>query len=135
MIDRIEKLERSVRSNSAAPTFPIYDPANPPQDAIDAQIFIGTDDSINWFDGTNWNTSAPSNVIVDAAPQDVIEGQIAVGSDCSLCWFSNGSWHGAPATLATVTATPQDVLECQLIVGSNCIAWYCDGQWYGLVSS
>lgn len=133
---RLSSVERLVSAVVAAPTLPIYDPANPPQDAVDAQIFIGTDDSINWFDESTatWNTCASSDVVVGNIPQDVLEGQIVIGSDDSLCWYSNGLWHGVAPTLATVGNTPQDPLEGQIVIGMDSLCWYSSGSWYGVSS-
>jgi hypothetical protein len=128
---RISHAEDSVRRIQAAPTVPIIDPTNQPQDPLDSQIVIGVDDSINWYDGASWNTHAAS-VISGTGPQDPLEGQVAIGSDNSLCWYSNAAWRGAAGQLAVASGSlPQDPLEGQLVVGSNSIIWFSNGDWYG----
>lgn len=132
---RLILIERSVEEIIAAPTFPIYDPADLPQDAVDAQVFIGTDDSINWFDGTSWNTYAALDAVEGIIPQDLIEGQIVIGSDNSLCWYSNGIWHGVAGSLATGNP-PQDAVEGQLVLGDiGNLCWFSNGNWYGVAGS
>ena len=132
---RLEMLEQHYQRAQVAPTFPIYDVANMPQDAVEAQIVIGTDDSINWFDGTNWQTNPGSAAAPNNVPQDPLEGQIVLGSDNSLCWYSNGNWHGVAGSLATGNP-PQDSLEGQIALGvDNSLCWFVGGAWYGISAS
>lgn len=61
---RIERLQ-----NNAAPTVPIYDPTNFPQDAVEGQIALGTDDSAwKFFNGT-WKKLG-GGLAFDTYPQD-----------------------------------------------------------------
>jgi hypothetical protein len=99
-----------------------------PQDSIKGQIAVGTDGSINWFNGTEWQTKVgiPSG---GNPPQDAVNGQIAIGSDHSLNWCVNDTWYGAPGTPATGNA-PQDAVQGQLVLGVGAPCWFDEGQWW-----
>lgn len=56
--DRLRRAEDSLR-DKPAPTFPIYDMTNPPQDAIEGQVAINAnDDTLWWYSNGSWHTGA-----------------------------------------------------------------------------
>lgn len=129
-MQRIQELERIVQAHIPAPTVPIYDSADLPQDAVAGQVAIGTDNSFNWFGGTNWHTQAGSPSTVNAAPLDVLEGQIAIGTDGSFHWYVNGQWYSAAFQSSTIGASPQDPLAGQIAIGNDgSFHWY-DSNWH-----
>lgn len=134
LLHRIIALETEISRVMAAPTLPIYDPSNPPEDAVECQVFIGTDNSLNWYSSGSWHTKAGVLSTVNNTPQDVIEGQIVIGADDSLHWFVNGDWYTA-VFAATGGNPPQDAVIGQIAVGnSDNFCWYSNGSWYSLAS-
>jgi len=129
LYNRLCVVERDLERVVAAPTYPIYDVSHLPQDDVKGQIALGKDNSINWYDGTTWNTKA-GTLSGGTAPQDAIPGQVAIGSDNSLNWYVNGAWYGAPGNMASGNP-PQDAIQGQLVVGTNSICWFVAGAWYG----
>ena len=127
---------RLERVGSAAPTFPIYDITNPPQDALEAQVAIdGPTDSVAWFSSAAWFTQAPTGTPATDLPQDAVEGQFAIGSDTTFYWYSNGAWHNA-AGFATDGNPPQDFMDGQIVIGNADNFCYCVGQvWYTFPSA
>lgn len=125
---RLQYVERGIERIIAAPTFPIYDVDDLPQDAIKGQIVLGTDGSINWFDGT-WHTRI-DNTSIGSPPQDVVNGQIVIGLDNSLHWFVNDTWYGV-AGVSCIGNPPQDAINGQLAIGNSCIVWFSNDDWYG----
>jgi hypothetical protein len=129
--NRLSVVERDLNKMIAAPTFPIFDVNDLPQDVINGQIAICTDGSINWFLNDTWNTFVGSASTVGDIPQDVVEGQIVIGLDNSLNWFVNDTWYGVAGTAASGNP-PQDALEGQIVLGVAGLCWFINGQWYGL---
>lgn len=136
MLDHFHKrfsvVERELEKIIAAPTFPIYDTSDLPDDVINGQIGIGTGGSINWFIDDIWNTAPGTLSTVGNLPQDVVEGQIAIGSDNSLNWFVNGNWYGIAGVPASGNP-PQDAVDGQIAIGNGSLVWYV-GSWYGFTS-
>lgn len=129
-LNRIDELERSVRMLVQAPTVPIYDPTNLPQDAVRGQIAVGSDASFNWFGGTNWHTQAGTPSATGNVPQDMIDGQIAIGTDGSFHWAFDGTWYSAAFQSSTVGNVPQDVLAGQIVIGTDgTLHWYDGTDW------
>lgn len=119
METRLDKLESLMQSHQQAPTVPIYDPTDLPQDAVTGQIAIGSDSSFNWFDGTSWQTQAGVFSIVGNVPQDSVDGQIAIGTDGSFHWHLNGTWFTAAAQDSIEGHTPQDAIVGQVVIGTD----------------
>ena len=69
---------------------------NPPQDAVEGQIVIGSDHSLNWFAQGKWYGKGGHHVdtvYVTFPPQDNVQGQLATGAN-GLFWFDEGNWYG-----------------------------------------
>lgn len=133
MFDILIQYENDLRLLIAAPTVPIYEITNLPQDAVECQLAIGSDDSLNWYSSGSWHTIADGGVTINSVPQDVVEGQIVVCLDgTGIAWFSNGNWHAAAGT-STSGNPPQDAIEGQIAIGnSDNLCYYSNGQWYTL---
>lgn len=126
---RLSDLERHANRYYSAPTFPIYDVNNFPQDSFDGQVAIGTDDSINWYSSGAWHTQAPTDPTIVHAPIDALEGQIVTSDDNSLCWFSNGAWHGGAGVVCTGNP-PIDPIDSQLALGNDILCWRNGDNWF-----
>jgi hypothetical protein len=129
---RLQIVERDLDRKIAAPTFPVYDVDNLPDDVVNGQIVIGTDGSINWFADDAWNTKVGGLSTIGDVPQDVVEGQVVIGLDDSLNWFVNGSWYGVQGISANGNP-PQDAVNGQIAIGNNSIVWFSNDQWHGFI--
>ncbi len=87
---KICKLERQVAllQNNSAPTVPIYDPANFPQDAVEGQIAIGSDDNLWKYVSGVWSEAGGGGITVEWMQYSFDTGQtIASGSSAQLDWL------------------------------------------------
>ena len=64
---RLVAVENKLHKVQVAPTFPIYDINDLPQDVVTGQIALGTDNSIGWFDGS-WHTYPGSPSFIGNMP-------------------------------------------------------------------
>lgn len=116
---RLDYIERINLMRNTAPTVPIYNPSNMPQDPVLAQIAVGTDNSFNWFAPDNtWHTQAGSLATPGVMPQDQIDGQIVIGTDGGFYWHIT-NWYTAAFVDSIPGIVPQDPIEAQIVVGSN----------------
>lgn len=127
---RLSRLEDGIHNLRVAPTFPIYDPNTLPQDFIEGQVVIGTNNALYWYSNGALHHQSPSAPVLGSMPQDAIEGQIVIGSNHNLCWYSSGAWHGGPG-FAVIGNPPQDAVTGQLAIGNgDILCWHQDGTWY-----
>jgi hypothetical protein len=131
--NRLKVVERDLDRKVDAPTFPVYDPTNLPQDAVNGQIALGTDGSFNWCIADVWHTQAGVLSTLGNIPQDAVEGQIVVGTNNSLNWYVNGLWYGGAGALVAGNP-PQDAVENQIALSTISPIWYTNGSWYGFDS-
>jgi hypothetical protein len=130
LIDRVANAEQVVNRAMQAPTVPIYDPTNLPQDVVTAQVAVGTDYSFNWYDGSSWHTKAGALSVVGNIPQDAVDGQIVIGVDGSFHWFISGTWYTAMFAASTLGSVPQDTVLGQVAIGADgSFHWYDGTQW------
>lgn len=127
---RIDDAERLLQRNHNAPTVPVYDPSNMPQDAVVGQVAVGSDNSFNWFDGT-WHTEAGTPSNAGDVPQDLIDGQIAIGTDSTFHWCLGGTWFTSSAIqTSTLGSVPQDLVTGQIAIGTDgSFHWYDGTDW------
>jgi len=129
---RLSALEYMVHKPQTAPTFPIYNVTDLPQDAVDGQIAIGLDNSINWFSNNLWYSLIGEKSIVGDIPQDTVNGQIVIGLDNGLHWKIGDTWFGIPSSeIPVIGNPPQDAIEGQIVVNGSSICWFSNSQWYG----
>lgn len=131
--DRVDHAERNIyntfKNARAAPTMPVYDFNDLPQDAVLAQVALSYDPVTGfawfmWYDG-GWFFQPGFPSIVGHAPQDPVEGQIAVGNDGTFHWYINGGWYTSKWKLSGVGFVPQDVLLGQVAIGIDGTFHWC----------
>lgn len=68
---KIDDLQRRIEriQNNPAPTFPIYNPATFPQDSIEGQIALATDDKLYFYRNGAWHTVSGGGLDFDTWPQ------------------------------------------------------------------
>lgn len=125
---RLRYVDDRLRGHVSAPTLPIYNSTNLPQDAVDGQLALTTDIEFAWYLNGIWQTQA--GVLANGnPPQNAINGQVAIGSDHSLCWFYEGNWYGCPGTIVTGNP-PHDAITGQIALGNTKPVWHDEGDWY-----
>lgn len=131
---RLSVVERDLERGFAAPTFPIYDPANFPQNSLEGQIVVGVDKNLYCRSGGTWY-SQTGVLALGNPPPNAIPGQIVIGSDHSLNWFIDGQWYGVAGVLASGNP-PQYAVDGQLVIGNaGNICWHIGGKWYTAVGN
>lgn len=127
--DRVGRLERKVSSHNNAPTVPVYDFMDLPQDSVQAQVAVAYDPVTNiawfmWYDG-GWFFQPGFPSSVGHAPQDPVEGQIAIGNDGTFHWYINDGWWTSPWKGSNVGYVPQDVILGQVVIGVDGTFHWC----------
>lgn len=132
---KLRTVERDLNHEIQAPTFPIIEAFNLPQDAVEAQICLDDNANLCYYLNATWYEIVGSFSLPGILPQDLVEGQIAIGLDNSLNWYGRVNFSGTPIWQSVVGVPfyggPQDVVNGQLALSSDRPVWFSEDSWWG----